>query len=171
MRKILTSCSSLINWWHKTAFAFKSVCHVAFNCLTELWSCSTAVPCKEQNSMKTALFHLKKKKKRKKWILIFFTDVINVVLFLKLCSVAKNSYFHHLIFFKVFWKYAVISNFSTDGEWGNECCILSFARFLKSWASDWAVRFKLPPPSLQTAAFSSPLDSSFVILHEWCVSA
>lgn len=94
--------------------------------------------------------------------------LLSVVLFLKLSSVARITFY-----FIWFSKYSgnQFPNFSTYGGWGNECCILSFARFLMSSASNWAVRFRLPPPSLQTAPFSGPLNSFFVILNEWCVSA
>lgn len=39
---------------------------------------------------------------------------------------------------------------------GNECCILSFARFLMSSASDWAARFRLPPVSPDCTILWSP---------------
>lgn len=68
-------------------------------------------------------------------------------------SCSQNHVFLHMIF-KVFWK--SLSQFSTYGRRGNECCLLSFARVPMSWASNWAVRFR--PPTLQTAPFSGPLD-------------
>lgn len=46
-----------------------------------------------------------------------------------------------------FSKYSgnLFPNFSTCGGRGDECCILSFARFLMSSASNWAACFRLRP--------------------------
>lgn len=117
--------------------------------LTELWSCSNDVFYEEQNSMETAL-------SSKIFVTFIFSVLLSVVLFLTLSSVARISFY-----FKWFSKYSgnLFPNFSTYGGWGNECRILSFARFLMSSASDWAVRFRLPPPFLQTAPLSGPLNS------------
>lgn len=101
-------------------------------------------------------------------LFFFFPVLLSVVLFPKLSNVARISFYSMW-----FSKYSgnLFPNFSTYGGWGNECCLLSFARFLMSSASDWAARFRLLPLSLQTAPFSGPLNSFFVILNEWCVSA
>lgn len=72
--------------------------------------------------------------------------------------------------FKVFWKSISQCQHIMEGG-GNECFVLSFARFLMSSASDWAARFRLLPLSLQTAPLSGSPKLSFVILNEWCVSA
>lgn len=55
-------------------------------------------------------------------------------------------------------------NFSTCGGRGDECCILSFARFLMSSASDWAACFRPRPPV--SAPRSGPPELFFVILNE-----
>lgn len=110
--------------------------------LTELRSCSNASH-QWQNSMKTALSHQKLP-----FSLFFFLKKEQ-----KSSVVLLESHVPH-----DFSKYSgnLFPNFSTCGGRGNECCILSFARFLMSSASDWAARFRPRPPVLQTAPLSGP---------------
>lgn len=95
--------------------------------LTELWSCSN-VSHQQQNSMKTALLH------QKLAFSLFFFNRSEVLL-------ESHDVSHD------FSKYSenLFPNFSTCGGQGDECCILSFARFLMSSASDWAACFRPRP--------------------------
>lgn len=149
----------------KTVFPSSYSPHCASFCSTELWSCSTHVFYREQNSMKTALFHPKEI-----WVPIiffFFRCCYQWFLFLKLSSVARIT-FYFMWFSKCSGN--LFPNFSTygGGWWMLHIKLCQVPDEPSFW---WAARFRLPPPSLQTAPFSGPLDSSFVILNEWCVSA
>lgn len=86
--------------------------------------------------------------KHTKWVDFLSLSLrLSAVLFPKLSRVARIS-FYFKWFSKVFWKnlFPNVSTYRGCGGGGNECFVLSFARFLMSSASDWAVRFGLLPP-------------------------